>query len=184
MFDAIDSAVARAIRLVVLDVDGVQTDGGVYIGGTADGEKVEFKRFDIQDGLGIKILLAAGIDVVLVSGRASPANRLRAEDLGVKWYEGPGGKKLPIVERIIADHGVDWSQVACVCDDLADLPILHRTGLPVAVANAVPEVKAVSQWTSRRTGGNGAVREFAEALLRARGEWAGLIDGYVHERGG
>jgi 3-deoxy-D-manno-octulosonate 8-phosphate phosphatase (KDO 8-P phosphatase) len=182
VFDAIDAAVARAISLVILDVDGVQTDGGVYIGATASGERVEFKRFDIQDGLGVKLMLLAGIRVALVSGRASPANALRADDLGIPWYEGPGGRKLEIVERIIAEHGAEWSHVACVCDDLADLPILAKTGLPVAVANAVPEVKAVSHWTTRSRGGAGAVREFAEALLRARGEWAAHVDGYVHAR--
>ncbi|MEO5509900.1 MAG: phenylphosphate carboxylase subunit delta, partial [Longimicrobiales bacterium] len=140
MFDAIDAAVARSIRLVILDVDGVQTDGGLYIGGSGHGEKIELKRFDIQDGLGIKLLLLAGIKVALVSGRSSPANRHRAEDLGVPWYEGPGGRKLEVVERVNAEHGVNWTGVACVCDDLADLPILTRAALPVAVANAVPEV--------------------------------------------
>jgi 3-deoxy-D-manno-octulosonate 8-phosphate phosphatase (KDO 8-P phosphatase) len=182
VFDAIDPAVARAIDLVILDVDGVQTDGGVYVGATASGERVELKRYDIQDGLGVKVMRLAGVRVVLVSGRASPANRVRAEDLGIDWYEGPGGNKIAVVERVIADHGTEWSKVACVCDDLADLPILYRTGLAVAVANAVPEVKAVAHWTTRAPGGRGAVREFAEAFLRARGEWASTVDRYVSER--
>src|SRR3954466_14255806 len=137
VFDVIAPEVARDIRLVILDVDGVQTDGGVYIGSTASGEHIELKRFDITDGLGIKILLTAGIAVVLVSGRRSPGNRGRAEDLGIPWFEGHGGRKLDIVESLMREHGVEWSHVACVCDDLADLPILRRTGLPVAVANAV-----------------------------------------------
>ncbi len=184
VFDAIDADVARAIRLVILDVDGVQTDGGVYVGATASGERIELKRYDIQDGLGVKVLLQAGVAVVLVSGRSSPANRVRAEDLGIPWYEGPGGNKLAIVEQIIAEHSCEWAHVACVCDDLADLPILRRTGLAVAVANAVPEVKAVSHWTTRASGGRGAVREFCEALLRARGEWAATVDAYVGERNG
>jgi 3-deoxy-D-manno-octulosonate 8-phosphate phosphatase (KDO 8-P phosphatase) len=184
VFNVIASEVAHDIRLVILDVDGVQTDGGVYIGSTADGEAVELKRFDITDGLGIKILLAAEIPVVLVSGRTSPGNRNRAADLGIPWYEGPGGNKLEIVERLLTEHGVEWSQVACVCDDLADLPILRRAGLAVAVANAVPEVKAVAQYTTRARGGSGAVREFVEALLHARGEWHTRVDAYVNERGG
>jgi 3-deoxy-D-manno-octulosonate 8-phosphate phosphatase (KDO 8-P phosphatase) len=184
VFDGIPEDVAREIRLVILDVDGVQTDGGVYIGSTAAGEAVELKRFDITDGLGIKILMSAGIPVVLVSGRTSPGNRNRAVDLGIPWFEGPGGNKLAIVEGLLKEHDVEWSQVACVCDDLADLPILRRTGLPVAVANAVPEVKAVARYTTRARGGNGAVREFVEALLHARGEWSSRVDAYVDERGG
>ena len=184
MFNAIDADVAHEIRLVILDVDGVQTDGGVYIGSTAAGESVELKRFDITDGLGVKILLSANIPVVLVSGRTSPGNRNRAADLGIPWYEGPGGNKLDIVERLLQEHGVEWSHVACVCDDLADLPILRRAGLAVAVANAVPEVKAVAHYTTRARGGSGAVREFVEALLHARGEWYSRVDAYVNERGG
>ena len=184
MREAVPAALAHAIRLVVLDVDGVMTDGGVYMGRTASGETVELKRFEITDQLGIKMLVWAGVPVVFVSGRVSPANRIRAEELGVQWYEGPGGRKLDIVERVMAEHGVDWTGVACVCDDLADLPILTRAALPVAVANAVPEVRAVARWQTRTRGGAGAVREFAEALLRARGEWASRVDAYVGERGG
>jgi 3-deoxy-D-manno-octulosonate 8-phosphate phosphatase (KDO 8-P phosphatase) len=184
VFDAITADVAREIRLVILDVDGVQTDGGVYIGSTDTGERIELKRYDITDGLGIKILLTANIPVVLLSGRTSPANRNRAEDLGIPWYEGPGGNKLAIVESLLVEHNVEWSHVACICDDLADLPILQRCGLPVAVANAVPEVKALARYTTRKRGGQGAVREFIEALLHARGEWSSRVDAYVHERGG
>jgi 3-deoxy-D-manno-octulosonate 8-phosphate phosphatase (KDO 8-P phosphatase) len=170
------------VKLVLLDVDGVQTDGGLYIGAGPDGAKIELKRFEIQDGLGVRMLVAAGLDVVLLSGRASLANRHRAEDLGVAWYEAPGGNKLVVAQRIVDERAADWSAVACLCDDLADLPILMRAGLPAAVANAVPEVRAAAHWITRARGGNGAVREFAEALLRARGEWPGHVDAYVHAR--
>ena len=182
MPERIAPAVARAIRLVVLDVDGVLTDGGVYMGATADGTAVELKRYEITDQLGIKMLVWAGMEVVMVSGRTSPANRLRADELGIAWHEGPGGRKLDIVEGLIEQHDVRWAETACVCDDLADLPILRRCGLPVAVANAVPEVRAVAAWTTRREGGRGAVREFAEALLRARGEWAAMVEDYLRDR--
>jgi 3-deoxy-D-manno-octulosonate 8-phosphate phosphatase (KDO 8-P phosphatase) len=175
---------ASQIRLVVLDVDGVLTDGGVYMGRTAGGESIELKRFEITDQLGIKLLVWAGIEVVFVSGRVSEASRVRAEELGVPCHEGPGGHKLDIVERLHRESGTTWAQTACVCDDLADLPILHRAALPVAVANAVPEVRAVARWQTGRKGGDGAVREFAEALLRARGEYVNRIDEYVRERGG
>jgi 3-deoxy-D-manno-octulosonate 8-phosphate phosphatase (KDO 8-P phosphatase) len=124
----------------------------------------------------------AGLHVVLVSGRSSAANRVRAAELDVPFHEGPGGFKLEIVEELQSIHEVDWQETACVCDDLADLPIFRRAGLAVAVANAVPEVKAIAHGVTRRRGGHGAVREFAEALLHARGEWAALVDAYVNER--
>lgn len=184
MFDRIPADIARRIRLVVLDVDGVLTDGGIYMGRTAEGEPVELKRFEITDQLGIKLLQWAGYTVVFVSGRVSGANLARAAELDCACYEGPGGHKLDIVERLHREHGVTWDETACICDDLADLPILHRAALPVAVANAVPEVRAVAKWQTRRRGGDGAVRELAEALLRARGDYVERIDAYVHERGG
>jgi 3-deoxy-D-manno-octulosonate 8-phosphate phosphatase (KDO 8-P phosphatase) len=182
MREPIPAALARSVRLVVLDVDGVLTDGGVYIGQTLGGEAVELKRFDTMDQLGVKMLAWSGLAVVLVSGRPSQATRLRAEELGLPYHEGPGGHKLAIVERLIAENGVSWDDVACVCDDLADLPILRRAGLPVAVANAAREVRAVARWTTTRGGGHGAVREFAEALLGARDEWGRLVDEYVAAR--
>jgi 3-deoxy-D-manno-octulosonate 8-phosphate phosphatase (KDO 8-P phosphatase) len=175
---------ARRVRLVILDVDGVMTDGGVYIGQTRSGEAIELKRFDTMDQLGVKMLVWSGLPVVLVSGRASHATKLRAEELGVDYHEGPGGHKLAIVERLLAQHGASWDVTACVCDDLADLPVLRRAGLAVAVADAAPEVKAAAHWQTRRGGGRGAVREFAEALLGARGEWARLVDEYCAAREG
>jgi 3-deoxy-D-manno-octulosonate 8-phosphate phosphatase (KDO 8-P phosphatase) len=174
--------VARSIRLIILDVDGVLTDGGLYMGATAEGISLELKRFEITDGLGIRMMDRAGLHVVLVSGRSSAANRVRAVELDVPFHEGPGGFKLEIVEELHGSHGVDWQGTACVCDDLADLPIFRRAGLAVAVANAVPEVKAIAHGVTRRRGGYGAVREFAEALLRARGQWAALVEAYVSQR--
>lgn len=177
-----NAASAGRIRLVVLDVDGVMTDGGILMGATAAGEPIELKRFEITDGLGIRMLERAGIAVVMVSGRSSPANHARAGELGIPCHEGPGGFKLEIVERLQADAGVSWSETACLCDDLADLPIFVRAGLAVAVANAVTELKAVAHVVTERRGGEGAVREFAEALLQARGVWSGLVADYVRER--
>ena len=179
---ALPRATADRIRLVVLDVDGVLTDGGVFMGATADGRAVELKRFEITDQLGIRMLVWAGIRVALVSGRLSPANRLRAEELGIECHEGGGGHKLPILAGLLADTGVGWEETACVCDDLADIPIFRRAGLAVAVANAVPEIRAIAHWVTERAGGYGAVREFAEALLHARGEWAARVAQYVRER--
>lgn len=172
---------ARAVRVVVLDVDGVLTDNGLYLG-AVDGERVELKRFHIMDGLGVKMMQWAGLRVVLVSGRKSPATALRAGELDVESRQVAGGFKVPVVERILEESGVDWASLAMVADDLADLPVMTRAGLPVAVANAAPEVRAEAAWVTTAHGGHGAVREFAEALLEARGEWAGLVRAYRRSR--
>lgn len=173
---------ALRIRLVILDVDGVLTDNGVYLGATGDGTPVELKRFDIVDGLGIRMLERAGISVVLISGRESAATRIRADELDIESHQDPTGYKLAAAQKVLERQGIDWEDTAAVCDDLADLPVMGRVGLPVAVANAVAEVKALARWRTRREGGNGAVREFAKALLEARGEWAGLVESYRQER--
>lgn len=173
---------ARAVRVVILDVDGVLTDNGVYMGSTASGERVELKRFHIMDGLGVKMLEWAGIRVVLVSGRESPATDLRAEELGVEVRQVAGGYKLPLVEKVLEEAGAGWDALAMVADDLADLAVIRRAGLPVAVANAAAELHAESRWTTSVSGGQGAVREFAEALLKARGEWSGLVEAYRRSR--
>ena len=176
-------AAARAVRLVVLDVDGVLTDGGIYLGASQGGERFEMKRFEITDGLGVRLLQDAGIQVAIVTGRESGAVALRAEELSItECHQDATARKLPIVRKLLSRLGVEWSEVAFVSDDLADIPVLRRVGFPVAVANAVPEVRAIAAWVTGRRGGEGAVREFAEALLTARGEWAERVAGYVAER--
>ena len=179
----IDPQVAGRIRLVVLDVDGVLTDGGVYVGALPGQEAMELKRFDIQDGLGIKMLRWAGIEVAIVSGRVSEATTWRARELEVdECHQDPGANKLPVVQKLLDDRGLGWEEAAMVGDDLADLPVLERVALPVAVSNAAPEVHAVSRWTTLSPGGRGAVREFARELLTARGEWDGLVREYCDSR--
>jgi 3-deoxy-D-manno-octulosonate 8-phosphate phosphatase (KDO 8-P phosphatase) len=179
----IDATLARKIRLVGLDVDGVLTDGGVYVG-LVQGQRVEFKRFDIQDGLGVKLLRQAGIAVALVSGRHSEATTLRAQEIGVDELVQDGtARKLPAFEAILARRQVSWDVCAFVGDDLADLPLLRRVALPVAVANAVPEAHALARYVTRASGGQGAVREVAEVILRARGVWEDLLAEYLKERG-
>ena len=179
----IDPQVAARIRMVVLDVDGVLTDGGLYVGARPGQDAIELKRFDIQDGLGIKMLRWAGIEVAIVSGRVSEATAWRAQELGVdECHQDPEAKKLPVVQKLLDDRGLGWEEAAMVGDDLADLPVLERVALPVAVANAVPEVHAVSRWTTGSPGGRGAVREFARELLTARGEWEKLVSEYCGAR--
>jgi len=173
---------ARRVRLLGLDVDGVLTDNGVYIGPVA-GARVELKRFDIQDGLGLILLKTAGLPVVWISGRSSEATTLRAAELRVEeLLQVPGPRKAAAFEQVLERHGIGWNEVAFVGDDLADLPILRRVGLPLAVSNAVAEVKEVAAYVTQAAGGHGAVREVVEALLRARGEWTGILERYFAEQ--
>ncbi len=179
----IPETLARRVRLVVLDVDGVLTDAGIYVGTTTSGERVELKRFDIQDGIGIKMLQWAGIEVALVSGRVSEATLLRARELGVmECHQVPNAYKLRVVEDLLERKDVAWEEVAMLADDIPDLAVLRRVGLKAAVANATPPVAALAEWRTTRRGGHGAVREFCEALLEARGELEGVIRRYEEER--
>lgn len=178
----LDPAVARRIRLVCFDVDGVLTDGGVYIG-AVDGAPMEFKRYDIQDGLGIHFLKQAGLKIVIITGRVSESVRIRGAELGAdEIVQDAGARKLPAFRRILAREGIAAEDAAFVGDDFPDMGVLRVVGLPVAVGNAVPEVKAVAQLVLSRTGGHGAVREFCELLLRARGDWDAIVERYVAER--
>jgi 3-deoxy-D-manno-octulosonate 8-phosphate phosphatase (KDO 8-P phosphatase) len=178
----LDAEAARRVRLVIFDVDGVLTDGGIYLGGTSGGERVEMKRFEITDGLGIRFLERAGLRVAIVTGRESEAVRLRAEELQIGECIQNRSTKLPAVRQLLERTGVAWEETAFLADDLVDLPVLRRVGLPAAVANAAPEVKAVAAWTGVRRGGDGAAREFSEALLRARGAWDETVAGYLREK--
>ena len=179
----LDAAVARRLKLVGFDVDGVLTDNGIYVGMVGD-HPVEFKRFHIQDGLGVRMLRTAGLLVVWLSGRESAATALRARELAVdEVIQDPTARKLPAFEGLLERRGLAWEDCAFVGDDLADLPVLKRVGLPIAVANGVAEVKAAARLVTTVPGGQGAVREVAELILQARGEWQGLLTKYFLERG-
>lgn len=179
---AISAAAAGRVRLLGLDVDGVLTDNGVYIGPIA-GDRVELKRFDIQDGLGLILLRTAGLPVVWLSGRHSEATALRAAELRVEeLLQVAGPRKAAAFQQVLERRGIGWEEAAFVGDDLADLPILRRVGLPLAVSNAVAEVKQVAAFVTHAAGGHGAVREIVEALLRARGEWPDILERYFAEQ--
>jgi 3-deoxy-D-manno-octulosonate 8-phosphate phosphatase (KDO 8-P phosphatase) len=180
--DPIPAQLAERVKLVIFDVDGVLTDAGVYIGATAADESIELKRFDIQDGIGLKMLGWAGIGVVLVSGRVSKATAIRAAELGVECHQEPDAYKLKVVERILEERSVAWEEVAMVGDDVPDLAVLRRVGLKAAVGNATDPVVAVADWQATRPGGRGAAREFCDALLRARGVLDEVVERYVEER--
>lgn len=182
----IERTLARRIRLVGLDVDGVLTDGGVYLGSArADGTDVPFelKRYNIQDGLGIQLLRDCGLKVVIITGRVSESVAQRARELRVDAVvQDPEARKLAALTTIANDFNCTLDDVAFVGDDLPDLSVLRRVGLAVAVGNAVAEVRRTAQLQLRAHGGHGAVREFAEALLVARGEWGDAVERYVASR--
>jgi len=179
----LDRDLARRIQLVGFDVDGVLTDNGVYLG-VLEGRPVELKRFHIQDGLGFKLLQLAGIRVVLVSGRPSTATEIRAQELRLDAVVQDGtARKLPLFEDLLRSYGLDWARAAFVGDDLADLPLLRRVALPIAVSNAVPDVRVAARYVTSASGGGGAAREVADLLLKARGEWDAVLETYLAERG-
>lgn len=182
----IDPAIARRIRVVGLDVDGTLTDGGVYLGaGRHEGHLIPFelKRYDIQDGLGVTLLREHGLKVAIVTGRVSESVAQRARELQVDAVAQDGAaRKLAAWRRVLDELGCRDDEAAFVGDDLPDLPILQRVALPVAVGNAVPEVRRVCTWHLSRHGGHGAVREFAEGLLDARDAWHDTVTSYVASR--
>ena len=178
----LDEASARRVRLVGIDVDGVLTDGGIYLG-AVDGAPLEFKRYEIQDGLGIYFLRKAGIRVAIVTGRVSESVRLRAAELEIEDVaQDAYARKLPAFRRILERHGIAPAEAAFIGDDFPDLAVMRIVGLPIAVANAVPEIARIARLRLTKHGGRGAVREFAELLLSARGEWANITEAYVAER--
>ena len=179
----IDPETARRIKLVGFDVDGVLTDAGGGRGrvGSRPGE---LKRLDIQEGGGMGRRGGSGLKTAIVSGRMSQATTLRAEELEIdEVFQDDGAQKLSAFEEILARQGLSWEEAAFVGDDLPDLPLLTRVGLPVAVQNAVSEVREVARYVTQMPGGRGAVREFIEAFLRARGAWEAAVERYVNARG-
>jgi 3-deoxy-D-manno-octulosonate 8-phosphate phosphatase (KDO 8-P phosphatase) len=174
------AAAARRVQLIVFDADGVLTDGGLYVGNEA--REHAFQRFDVRDGVAVAMLRRAGIRLAIVSSRESEAVRRRAVELGIEdVYQVSPFAKVATVEIMLTRDGLDWSQVAFLADDLPDVALLERVGVPAAVGDAVPEVRCRAMWCGSARGGHGAVREFTEALLRARGEWDGLVNDYLKE---
>ncbi len=176
----LDDLTARlqAVKTVILDVDGVLTDGGIYYDPTGR----EIKRFHVADGLGMELLRHAGLRVVILSGRVSEALTRRAAELKVaECYQGVRDKKTQI-EKLRQQWQEKPEELLYVADDLNDLPAFEAVGVRVAVANAVPEVKARAHYTTRASGGNGAVREVCEWLLKAQGRWEQAIESYLRGR--
>ena len=156
---------ARAVRLAVFDVDGVMTDGTLYIG--AQGEAL--KAFNILDGHGVKMLQSEGIATAIISGRSSEATARRAAELSIAHLVQGSSDKLAAFEKLRASLGVDASACAFMGDDLPDLPVMRACGFAVSVPNGCEEVRAAAHYVTRAAGGRGAVREFCELVLRAQG---------------
>lgn len=169
---------ARKVRVVLFDVDGVLTDGGVIV--HADGS--ESKRFDIKDGAGIVIARRAGLTVGLISARQSPSTLHRARQLGMDPVRQGVHDKAAALEELIRAHDWKAEDIAYMGDDVVDLPVLMRVGLAACPADAVPEVQAVAHVVSARPGGHGAARSLIEDILRAQGRWDALLAAHSHER--
>ena len=169
-----------AVQLLLLDCDGVLTDGGI----TWSDDGVEQKTFHIHDGLGIRAWQRAGGRTGIITGRSSRIVDRRAAELGIEFVRQGVDDKLAVADEIIGRCGVTWDQTAFVGDDLPDLPVVARCGVGAAVADACPELLAAATLVTKRPGGRGAVRELVERMLRARGGWEAIVEGYASRTAG
>lgn len=166
---------AQGLRAAIFDVDGVLTDGRIYIG--EHGETV--KAFNTLDGHGLKLLARGGIEPLVITGRDSPAVRRRIADLGIAHAVFGAGDKLAAAAPLLASLGLGWGEVAVMGDDWPDLPLMCRAGFACAPANAHAEVRAVARHVTSARGGHGAARECCDLLLIAAGRYAGLLQGHL-----
>lgn len=162
------------IKLLVCDVDGVLTDGTIIYSSS----NAELKAFNIKDGLGIKLGGWCGLPVIWLTGRKSIAVARRADELGVQVYQAATDKEAGL-QHVASDHRLSLDEIAYLGDDLNDLPAMRRAGLPIAVADAVPEIIASAAYVTQATGGHGAVREVIELILRGQQRWEAAIDCYL-----
>ena len=156
----------RELRMLLLDVDGVMTDGGIIL----IGQEGEAKRFDVQDGMGINLAKAAGLTVGIVTSRTSDVVLRRSKELGMHEVCQGAGRKADVLDPLLTKYRIEASQVAYIGDDIQDMPIMKRVGVPIAVQNAVGPVKECSRYVTQAMGGHGAVREAVEWLLALRGD--------------
>ena len=169
---------ASKIRLLLMDVDGVLTDGKLYNVPAPDGSMAETKGFDSQDGIALQWLNRLGIAGGVISGRVSPATTERAKQVKFKYVYQGHTEKVPILQEIMADAKLDASEVAYIGDDFTDVVVMRRVGLAIATANARPEVKPLAHYVTQAAGGQGAVREVVELLLKAQGRWDEILKHY------
>lgn len=165
----------QKIELILSDVDGVLTNGGVVF----DNEGIETKQFHIRDGLGIKLWMRAGFHFGIITARTSHIVKVRAGELGIEIVRQGFEEKLTIAREIMGDLGLESEQVCFIGDDLTDIPVLKSVGLGVAVADAATEAKSAAAHTTKLGGGHGAVRETVETILKAKNRWADVIQRYI-----
>lgn len=165
---------ASRIKLLLMDCDGVLTDGRLWLLENGD----EHKSFNTQDGLGLSLLHRAGLKSGIISGRRSQAVIRRADELGIEFVRQGDLRKVEAFEQVLRQAGVDENEVAFVGDDLTDIPIMQRAELAVAVADAVAEARSVAHYVTQAKGGRGAVREVIEIILKSQGRWNDLVEEY------
>lgn len=168
---------AQHIRLLAMDVDGVLTDGRVWL----DQHGNEMKAFHVHDGQGIALAHRAGLQTAWISGRESAAVRRRAAELGVAWVFEKVAAKAPVMRELMQQTQLPPAAIAYIGDDLIDVPVFRCVGLPIAVASAPPAVRASAIWVTRRAGGDGAVREVIDLVLRAQGRWETVVHEWLGE---
>lgn len=166
----------KQIKLIVLDVDGVLTDGRLYMG--SDGE--EYKAFHTQDGMGISLARYAGIKTAIITGRASEAVTKRSKELKIDYVFQGINEKFEVLKQIVSELQIGLDEVCYVGDDINDLPILRKVGFPAAPSNAVPYVKEQAEYVSLLKGGEGAVREIIEFILQEQYDYKTLLDDYLY----
>lgn len=165
---------ARKIKVLLLDVDGVLTDGRIIY----DSRGADMKFFDVHDGLGVYLLKKTGIPTVLITAKGSKAIRPRAKDMKVDAVYADISPKTAVLDKILSKYGITRDEVCFVGDDLVDLSLMQSIGFPVAVFNAAPEIKQAAAYITIREGGRGAVREVAELILKAQGKWGEVVGAY------
>lgn len=167
---------AAQIKVLLMDVDGTMTDGGVILLSQPDGTALELKTFDAHDGQGLTLAHAAGIRTGCITGRESPALLRRANEMKMEFVYMKRPTKIPAYEEILRKAGVPDAAVAYVGDDLPDLPVMRRVGLAIAVGDAVPEVKKAAHFTTKAHAGRGAIRDAVELILKCKGIWEEMIE--------
>ena len=173
--ETLQQLAAQGVSEAFLHVDGVLTDGGLYL--SHEGEPL--KRFNILDGLGMKLIAQAGITPVVITGRDSPALRARLAALGIAHAHYGTEQKLAAAEGTLKELGASWREAAAMGDDWPDIPVLRRSAFACAPANAHAEVKAIAHHVTQAAGGHGAAREFCDLLLVASGRYASVLEGYA-----
>jgi len=166
---------AEKIKLLILDVDGVLTDGGIIF----DSLDREIKVFHVRDGHGIKLLQSAGIIVCIITGRNSDVVSRRAKELSIGDVFQGAKNKADAFEKIKSHYGFSDNEIACMGDDINDIPLFKRVGLPIAVNDSAEELKVYAKYITSKVGGKGAVREVCELILKAQGRWQSIIDEYL-----